>query len=242
MELYTSKILDVVPQSGELVTFYVSTPEGVHWNSGAHMHVGLPGFRDGDKPNKALVRHMSICTRECDGRVGFTTRICAEPSEFKGRLKAMKAGDEVTLFKIGNRLALSSDRDNVLITQGVGLAAVYPLLMDLSEGKLSASVSLLQIQRPEEALFSEGLEALRRKAEQGNIVFSEKSVSKRGDFYQELDALIRSHGAKALYTIIGGEGFLKGVLGTLAEHGIGRDSVQLDKGAEKAELFLSILG
>src|SRR5699024_12358956 len=85
------------------------------WEEGAFTHIGLKGFNEGEKPNRGLVRHMSICTLPAENTIGFTTRIRKERSEFKDTLDTHKVGDEIALFKTHCNVPLRRENKDVYL-------------------------------------------------------------------------------------------------------------------------------
>src|SRR5699024_9553057 len=106
-------------------------PEGFTWEEGAHTHFAFEGVNAGDKPNRSLIRHMSISTLPHEKSIGITTRIKEECSEFKNILRHLEIGHEVALFKTYSNLPLKREDKNVyLLSSGVGLATFRPLVVD----------------------------------------------------------------------------------------------------------------
>src|SRR5699024_8464162 len=106
-------------------------PEGFTWEEGSHTHFALEGFNAGDKPNRSLIRHMSISTMPYEDSIGITTRIKEQCSEFKTKLKELGVGDEIAIFKTYSNVPLKRDNKNVyLLSSGVGLATFRPLVLE----------------------------------------------------------------------------------------------------------------
>src|SRR5699024_2567490 len=104
------------------------------WEEGAHTHFALKGFNAGDKPNRSLIRHMSISTLPHENSIGITTRIKEQCSEFKEELRGLEVGNEVALFKTYSNVPLRREDKNVyLLSSGVGLATFRPLVVDYFE-------------------------------------------------------------------------------------------------------------
>src|SRR5699024_5349416 len=98
MQIHWTKINKIVDETPEVKTFYLDLPEDFTWEEGSFTHMGLKGFNEGDKPNRGLVRHMSICTIPEEKTIGITTRIKDQCSEYKAFLKEHQVGDEVAIF------------------------------------------------------------------------------------------------------------------------------------------------
>src|SRR5699024_6929453 len=123
MKIYWTKINKIVDESSNVKTYMLDRPEGFSWEEGAHTHLALEGFNAGDKPNRSLIRHMSISTLPHEDAIGITTRIREKCSEFKTELKKLNIGDEVALFKTHSNVPLKRENKNVyMLSSGVGLA------------------------------------------------------------------------------------------------------------------------
>lgn len=124
------KIIDIIDEAKGIKTYLLEKPENEIWEEGSHIHIGIVGFDEGELPNKSLVRHMSIMTLPTEKKLGFTTRVQENPSEFKEKLSKLHVGDELVTFKIGSRMQLRRyNRPIVLLSMGVGIATMRPLIL-----------------------------------------------------------------------------------------------------------------
>src|SRR5690625_5622449 len=110
MRIDWTKITKIVDETSDIKTFCLEVPEDFTWEEGSYTHMALKGFNEGEKPNRGLVRHMSICTLPNENTIGITTRIRELCSEYKERLKTIKVGDKVALFKTLTNVLLRRDR------------------------------------------------------------------------------------------------------------------------------------
>ena len=127
MEIFWTTIKDIVDETNDVKTYKLNCPEGFTWEAGAHTHFALEGFNIGEKPNRSLVRHMSISTLPEEGSIGITTRIKEECSEFKDILKREEKNRKVALFKTSTNVPLKREnRPIYLLSSGVGIATFRP--------------------------------------------------------------------------------------------------------------------
>lgn len=134
MQIYWTKINKIIEETPEVKTYLLDCPEGFSWEEGSHTHFALKGFNAGDKPNRGLIRHMSISTLPHENSIGITTRIREQCSEFKATLRNLEVGNEVALFKTHSNIPLRRENKNVyLLSSGVGLATFRPLVLDYFE-------------------------------------------------------------------------------------------------------------
>lgn len=131
MKIYWTKISEIIEESPEVKTYVLDCPEGFTWEEGAHTHLAMKGFNEGNKPNRGLVRHMTIMTLPEEGTIGITTRIRDKCSEYKKILRSLKVEDEVALFKTYTNIPLRRENKNIyMLSQGVGLATIRPLVVE----------------------------------------------------------------------------------------------------------------
>ncbi|CDO03002.1 hypothetical protein BN988_01485 [Oceanobacillus picturae] len=99
MQIYWTKINKIIEETPEVKTYLLDCPENFTWKEGSHTHFAFEGFNAGDKPNRSLIRHMSISTLPNEKSIGITTRIREQCSEFKTILRNLEVGNEVAIFK-----------------------------------------------------------------------------------------------------------------------------------------------
>ncbi len=68
MQIYWTKINKIIEETPEVKTYLLDCPENFTWEEGSHTHFALEGFNAGDKPNRSLIRHMSISTLPYEGQ------------------------------------------------------------------------------------------------------------------------------------------------------------------------------
>ena len=107
MKIYWTKINSIIEETPEVKTYMLDRPEDFKWEEGSHTHFALEGFNAGDKPNRGLIRHMSISTLPHENSIGITTRIREQCSEFKMILRKMEVGSEVAIFKTHSNVPVS---------------------------------------------------------------------------------------------------------------------------------------
>src|SRR5690625_4457056 len=112
MQIYWTKINKIIEETTDIKTYLLNCPAGFTWEEGAHTHLALEGFNRGDKPNRGLVRHMSIMTLPHENSIGITTRIREQCSEFKTALKNVEVGAKVALFKTHCNVPLKRENKN----------------------------------------------------------------------------------------------------------------------------------
>jgi len=226
------KINEIVDETSDIKTFYLDLPEDFTWEEGAHTHMALKGFNEGEKPNRGLVRHMSICTLPNEGKIGITTRIRDLCSEYKSILKTMKVGDEVALFKTHSNVPLKRENKNIyLLSAGVGLATFRPLVLDYFNNPEGINhIHSLNIDTSKEFLFTDLFAPSVSKR------FTSEYVAHRGEYYAKVKRLANDQ--NGLFYLVGSDEFIKENIALLKEHGINTTQMLLDKRqGQLAEFF-----
>lgn len=232
MEILWTKVNKVIKETSNISTFILDTPENFSWDGGAHTHLALEGFNLGEKPNRELVRHMSISTLPKEGAIGITTRVKEECSEFKEELKGDIINKKVALFKTINNIPLRREfRPIYLISSGVALATLRPLLLEyLNDDTNVASIHSLNVESSGEFLYTDLFKTDKSKG------ISSKFVTNRDAYYQELSLLALDK--TAIFYLVGSDEFLMESIAVLKQAGIWDERIMLDKHDFQREHFL----
>lgn len=232
MRIYWTKINKIIEETPEVKTYLLDCPENFTWEEGSHVHFALKGFNDGDKPNRNLIRHMSISTIPQENVIGITTRIKEQCSEFKSILLNLEVGDEVAIFKIHSNVPLKrADKNVYLLSSGVGLATFRPLVLDYFERADNVNqIHSLNIDSSKDFLFPTIFESAVDKN------FTAQFVDNRKDYYKEVKKLVADK--DGLFYIVGSDEFLLQNIAVLREQGIKPEHIMLDKHEQQLPDFL----
>lgn len=234
MQIYWTKINKIIDESPEVKTYMLDCPKGFTWEEGAHTHFALEGFNAGNKPNRSLIRHMSISTLPYEGSIGITTRIKEDCSEFKTVLLKHDVGDEVALFKTHSNVPLRRENKSVyLLSSGVGLATLRPLVLDYFERADNVNyIHSLNIESSRDFLFSDIFESIPDKK------FTSQFVDSRKDYYDEVKNLAADK--DGLFYVVGSDEYIEENIELLLELGIKPEQIKLDKHKQQLSEFLSL--
>lgn len=234
MEKYKLRILEIVKESEDTRTFYLEKPQGFTWEEGAHAHFAIEGFDEGERPRNEWVRHMSIMTLPEEGKIGFTTRIPQEPSEYKMRLEKAGVGGKVVLFKLGNRMELRrEERPVVLLSMGVGLATMRPLVLAYQKDPTGIpSLTSLQVDRSPDSLFRDVL------ASSSMTNFHHTHVPSRAAFQGQVNELLGLE--NPIWYLVGSDEFVLETIQHLRDHGVDDEAMVIDKKEMVRKKFFSI--
>jgi len=233
MQIYWTKINKIIEETPEVKTYLLDCPEDFTWEEGSHVHFALEGFNAGDKPNRSLIRHMSISTLPHENAIGITTRIREQCSEFKSILRNLDVGNEVAIFKTHSNVPLKREDKNVyLLSSGVGLATFRPLVLDYFERADNVNqMHSLNIDSSKDFLFTNIFESAPDKK------FTSQFVDNRKDYYEEVKNLAEDQ--DGLFYVVGSDAFLVQTIEVLREQGINPEQIMLDKHEQQLPEFLS---
>lgn len=234
MQIYWTKINKIIEETPEVRTYLLDRPEDFIWQEGSHTHFALEGFNAGEKPNRGLIRHMSISTLPHENSIGITTRIKEQCSEFKAVLRNLEIGDEVAIFKTHSNVPLKREDKNVyLLSSGVGLATFRPLVLDYLERADNVNqIHSLNIDSSKNFLFTNVFESAPDKK------FISQFVDNRKDYYAEVENLATDK--EGLFYVVGSDEFLMHNIKVLREQGIKPEQIMLDKREQSLPEFLSV--
>lgn len=233
MQIYWTKINKIIEETPEVKTYLLDCPKDFTWEEGSHTHFALEGFNAGDKPNRGLIRHMSISTLPHENSIGITTRIREQCSEFKTILRNLEVGNEVALFKTHSNVPLKREDKNVyLLSSGVGLATFRPLVLDYFERADNVNqIHSLNIDSSKDFLFTTIFESAPDKN------FTSQFVDNRKDYYEEVKNLAADK--NGLFYVVGSDEFLVQNIKVLHEQGIKSGQIMLDKREQTLPEFLA---
>lgn len=232
MQIYWTKINKIIEEAPEVKTYLLDCPKGFTWEEGSHTHFALEGFNAGDKPNRSLIRHMSISTLPHENSIGITTRIREQCSEFKTILRNLEVGNQVAIFKTHSNVPLKREDKNVyLLSSGVGLATFRPLVLEYFERADNVKhIHSLNIDSSQGFLFTNIFESSLDKK------FTSQFVDNRKEYYEEVKNLAADK--DGLFYVVGSDEFIVQNMEVLREQGIKVGQIMLDKHERQMSEFL----
>jgi ferredoxin--NADP+ reductase len=224
------KISEIITETPDTKTYVLDRPDDFTWEEGAHTHLALKGFNVGEKPNRDLIRHMSISTLPYENKIGITTRVREQCSIFKTELKKLKIGDSVALFKTHTNVPLRRQNKSIyLLSNGVGIATFRPLVLEfLRNNEGVKSVHSLNVDASNDHLFTDLFEA--------NENLSAQYVSNREEYYKEVKDLASDK--EGLFYIVGSDDFIFDTIACLRKADIADEQLYLDKYESRRLEFL----
>lgn len=234
MVKYRLKITDIVEETFGTRTYYMEMPKDFIWDEGSHAHIGLEGYDKGEKPVSEWVRHMSIMTLPDENKIGFTTRKRENCSEFKRKLFDSKVGDEIVVFKPGSRMGLRREkRPVVLISMGVGIATMRPLLLAYDKDRTDIPRMLnINVDASGEFLYRKDLDQ----------ISCDSSRNYWLDGREKLQDMIEKYTIpeNSIYYLVGSDSFIIDLIHRLKGKGVPIEDMMIDKKPEFLSRFLMI--
>lgn len=222
--IYTVKLLKIEILSANTLTYYFEKP-AITWAEGTNIHLAFEDHASFE--SKYYVRHFSIMNTPDKNYIAFTTRLSNSP--FKSRLKTLKIGETMLLFKPTRRMPLRyENRPVMLISMGVGLSAMLPKMAAFIKEPIGIK-SLESIQISKDILFSKMIH------EYG---INHQTLTNRDSFYSELS---RSYQKDAIYYIVGSDDFVSRVGKTLLNLNHDKNNINLDMKPDKKARLLDLL-
>ena len=230
MEKYRLSIVDIIDESPNTKTYILERPETLTWDEGSHIHLALEDYDKDEVPNKALVRHMSIMSNWDENKIAFTTRFIEPHSPFKEGLVHLTKGDHLKVFKVNSRMTLRrEDRPLVLISMGVGLATMRPLIHRFHQDSTSIPMLVnLNVDAHEKALYQDEIEGLRNDRLQLHWCKS------RLELFYALECLNIEN---PIYYVVGSDLFLRTILKRLKAKAVSKDAIVIDKKSHMLDLY-----
>ncbi|PAE10429.1 dihydropteridine reductase [Niallia circulans] len=233
MQIYWTKINKIIEENPEVKTYLLDRPQDFTWEEGSHTHFALRGFNAGDKPNRSLIRHMSISSLPHENVIAITTRIREQCSEFKSILRNLEVGNEVAIFKTHSNFPLKRENKNVyLLSSGVGLATFRPIVLDYFDRADNVTrIHSLNIDSSKAFLFTDIFTSVPDKK------FEAQFVDNRNDYYEEVKNLAADK--DGLFYVVGSDDFLIQNIEVLREQGIKPEQIMLDKREDQLPEFFA---
>ncbi len=200
---YTLQMTNRIEHNDETYSLDFTALEPVAWTAGASSKLYVP--IDGELVGKK----MSFVTLPSEPTIRFTTRIRETCSDYKSALNALKTGDLIEISEPSGGFGLKrGDRPALLLSNGVGLAAMRTLIKDYEHNQ-EGIWRLAQINADRgDYLYEEELNAISVSTPS----FKSYYVHHREDFYRQVDFecqnLMLATGYVPYVYVVGSEGFV----------------------------------
>lgn len=212
--------------------------EGRRAEAGSGFGVSAASAADGaaDGAVNAAGRGESRATE-----LSFTTRLNSSDSHFKQVLRGAKPGDEYKFFKMHCTIGLRrDDRPVVLLSQGVGVAAMRPLVLDYQRDQSGVPLLWnLTVDRvaPGQGIFEEALAAVTTSG------YRYQRAANRQEFEETARRLDLQQGelADSWLVVVGSDEFMGSTVNLLRSQGASDEQIILDLPPVRRDKFFAEL-
>lgn len=222
-DIFAVKIIDIIDEGDERVSLYFDIPEGFVWDPGAHISLALDGYNKKDSVNKEYVRKFSIQTLMHEGRIGVTTRLDSSDSIYKEKVSSLKLGDYCYIIEAGCRMNLRrEDKDIVLISMGVGMATMRPLVHAFEECSDGIrSLTNICVNKTDNMLYKSEFDSM-------SDLCDSHCCHNREELKLDLEDICKDNKDKIFY-LVGSKEFVENMVSQLRGHNVSKDNIMIDK-------------
>jgi len=220
---YTLQLVDKELQNDTTLSMSFVKLEPFDWKAGdsAKVYVPIDGVMEGKK--------LSFVTLPDEKVIKFTTRIRTPISDYKEAIEGLKKGDLIEVSEpSGDFSLIRDDRPALLLSNGVGIAAVRTLIKDF-EKDLSGVGLLTQINVDSTGdLYKDELYRLYMHTKGFKSIY----VKHRTEFYQQMDFasqdLMMAAGFIPYFYVVGSDDFVLDVTAHLMSVGFDESDIITD--------------
>lgn len=201
--LYPIQLVKRIQHDAYTYSFDFISLEPYPWKEGDSTKLNLIKEVTG----KCEKRHFSVATLPDERIIRFTTRLREPISEYKEMLMSMREGDFAEVFKAtGNFYLRRSNKPALLLSNGVGIATVRPMVMSFQKNTEGISqLTSLNVDRSGKLFEDEFI-----KVEDENEKFRSIYTSSRENFFIKLRSILETMKEADVY-VVGSDAFVEGV-------------------------------
>ena len=131
------------------------------WKAGQFLHYTLP---HANPDNRKMERYFTISSAPFEKFVQLTTRIFDKHSSLKDELSNLKIGNTILADGLdGDFIVENSEKALVFIAGGIGITPYRAILLDLDHKGVSIKAKLFYMNKDNNFIFKDELEALKEK-------------------------------------------------------------------------------
>ncbi|CAH2213432.1 ferredoxin--NADP reductase [Tepidibacter aestuarii] len=211
---YSIKLINIIKHNNETFSFDFKSSKLKEWSEGdsSKIFISIKGQEVGKK--------FSYTTLPYESHIRFTTRIRMNRSEYKDQLSKLKIGDTIEITEPqGNFKLLREKRPIVLLSNGVGIAAVRSLIKAYQRNKSNIPIVVQINVDSTGAIYKSEFDELMNKTSH----FSSYYTSHRGEFYKRLDheiqKIVSAYEEDPYLYVVGSDNFVSDIIRHLKDVG-----------------------
>lgn len=222
-DIFAVKLIDIIDEGDKRVSLYFDIPEGFVWEPGAHISLALDGYDDNDSVNRDYVRKFSIQTLMHEGKIGVTTRLDSSNSVYKDKVSALEPGDFCHIIESGCRMNLRrEDKDIVLISMGVGMATMRPLVRTFEECSDGIrSLTNICVNKTDNILYKSEFDSM-------SDICDSHCCHNREELKVDLADICNDDKDKIFY-LVGSKLFVENMVSQLRGYNVAKENIMIDK-------------
>lgn len=198
-------------------TYLFKPLDPIDWQAGQYINYTL----DGIAPSQAE-RLFTIASAPYEHHLQVTT--IAGPSEFKQKLRELKAGDKVEVDQLGGDFVYQEDgRDKLYLAGGIGITPFRSIVLDRARQNLPNNAVLLYAGRPGHRLFLDEFEAIAKV----DVTFKKIDYEDMRLSVDEIVSAVPDAKDRTIY-IAGPQPFVEGLGQELADVGVPKSQIKFD--------------
>lgn len=213
-------LISKVKESDDVYTFLFEKGDHINWQAGQH---GL--FTIIHKKIKNGIRPFTIASSPTENEIKITTRIGANPSEFKKALLALEEGSKIRMSGPVGSFYLKDDRPTLFIAGGIGVTPFRAMIkqMETDGSHASRQVKLLYLDSENTHLYKEELDEI---VKHSSIEID--YLDDREELYRRMDEFISLHANDRSYYIAGAKAMVNSINNYLKGKDISKRNIKND--------------
>src|SRR3712207_4682835 len=232
-DAYFVSIKDIVDEGNKRVTYIFNRPEDMTWKEGSNISMALKEALIDGKINKNLSRKFSIATIVDEDLVAISTRLDSSDSDYKKGLASLCIGDGCILYDSQSHMPIRRENKKlVMISMGVGMATIRPIIKTyVKDTKGVSGILNICVDRSGDYLYRDEI------VNDTNRNIEILVAKSRYELKSILNDVSKIDYADSIFYIVGSKEFLKSVIRTLKYHGVGQESIMIDKSKAALETY-----
>ncbi|WP_437130741.1 hypothetical protein [Peptostreptococcus russellii] len=222
-DIFAVKLIDIIDEGDKRVSLYFDIPKDFVWEAGAHISLALEGYDNKRSVNKDYVRKFSIQTLMNEGKIGVTTRLDSSDSVYKEKIASLKIGDYCYIIESGCRMSLRREnKDIVLISMGVGMATMRPLVHAFEECPDGIrSLTNICVNKTDNILYKNEFDSMKD-------ICDSHCCHNREELKVDLAEICKESKDKIFY-LVGSKPFVENMVSQLRGHNVAKENIVIDK-------------
>ncbi|WP_453995775.1 FAD-dependent oxidoreductase [Bacillus nitroreducens] len=207
-------------ESDEVYSFLFETDNDLSWKAGQHglFTITHQKIKNGTKP-------FTITSAPSENLVRITTKVGANPSEFKKAMLALKKGDTIRMSGPLGNFHVVENGPTLLIAGGMGITPFRAILKQIeAEGnEIAKQIHLLYLDSNKSYIFKDEIDQIANKSSV-KVTY----LDSRDDLQKEIDQFVTSNKHNSQYFIAGPKSMVDSVSTHLQSKKISKKKIKKD--------------